>query len=354
MSSKQSNDESKKTPKRISLRDIAGELGISHVTVSRALRNMPNVSPELKVRIQVQAETMGYVPDPLLASLSSYSRTGKSKAVQAELAWINTWEPPERLRQYREFDLYWKGASDNAKRMGYQLEPFNLSEIPLRRLKTIFRTRNIQGILLPPLGAPTTLLDEFNWSDFSVVRFGQAIPQPHAHLVSSSQFENAMLAFDHIRDLGYQRIGCICEYARMRFFGSGYSWAQRALPSAQQLPLLTKNPTHSSEQTQRELDVWLRRHKPDAIFTDDTEVRGMLINLGYRIPEDIGLATTSVHDTDIDAGIDQQPYEIGWAAIRMLTSLIHERALGLPDCQSELLIEGIWIDGSMLPQKHKA
>lgn len=336
---------------RISLRDIAGELGISHVTVSRALRNMQNVTPELKARIQAKAEEMGYVPDPLLSSLSRYSRTGGNKAIQAELAWINTWDPPGRLRQYREFDLYWKGASDNAKRMGYHLEAFNLTEIPLPRLHAILRTRNILGILLSPLGAPTTLLDAFNWNDFAVVRFGQAIPQPHAHLVSSSQFENAMMAFDRMRELGYQRIGCICEYSRMRFFGSGYSWAQRALPATQQLPLLAKNPAHSSERKQRELDAWLRRYKPDAIFTDDTKIRGMLINLGYRIPDDIGLATTSIHDTDIDAGIDQRPYEIGWAATRMLTALISEKAFGLPDCQSELLIEGTWVDGSMLPAR---
>ncbi|WP_372795808.1 LacI family DNA-binding transcriptional regulator [Pontiella sp.] len=337
--------------RRISLRDIAGELGISHVTVSRALRNMQNVAPELKARIQSKADEMGYTPDPLLASLSRYSKTGGSKSIQAELAWMNVWDPPEQLRQHREFELYWKGASDNAERTGYRLEEFNMAEIPPSRLKAILRARNIQGIMLPPLGKPTTLLDTFDWSDFAVVRFGQAIRQPEVHIVGSSQQENAMLAFDRIHQLGYQRIGCVCQYSRMRFFGSGYIWAQRELPTNRQLPLLTKNTAHSFQQNQRELDAWLRRHKPDAIFTDDTEVRNMLINLGYSIPHDIALATTSIHDTDIDTGLDQRPYEIGWAATRMLTALINEKSFGIPECQSELLIEGIWVDSSMMPKK---
>jgi DNA-binding LacI/PurR family transcriptional regulator len=344
-------DPSKDPGRRVSLRDIAGELGISHVTVSRALRNMQNVAPELKTRIQAQADEMGYVPDPLLASLSSYSRTGKANAIRAELAWINTWDPPEWLRQHREFDLYWQGASENAKRMGYHLEAFNLEDLPIQRLKTILRSRNIQGVLLPPIGNASQPLNTFNWSDFAVVRFGQAIPQPEAHLVSSSQLENAMLAFDRMRRLGYQRIGYVCEYSRARHSGSGYSWAQRELPADQQLPLLTQNPAHSLEQKQQQFSEWLKQTRPDAILTDGSEALHMLKNLGYRVPEDIALATTSIHDTEIDAGIDQKPYEIGWAAIRMLSSLINEKAFGLPNCRSELLIEGQWIDGSMLPQR---
>ncbi|MDF7808359.1 LacI family DNA-binding transcriptional regulator [Pontiellaceae bacterium B12219] len=335
---------------RISQRDIASELRISHVTVSRALRNMANVSPELKARILAKADEMGYVPDPLLASLSRYSKTGGNNPVQAELAWLNTWTPPEKLRQFQEFELYWQGASDNARRMGYRVVEFNLSEIPLLRLKTILRTRNIQGILLPPVGNIPAVLENFDWSDYAVVRFGRATPEPRAHFVSSSQHENTMMAFDRIQQLGYQRIGCACEYERRRLFGSGFFWAQQKLPLSQQLPILTWHPENISEQ-QIKLKQWLEQNRPDAILTDNSETHRMLDNLGYRIPEDIALATTTVHDTDIDTGIDQRPYEIGWAATRMLTALMNEKSFGLPRNRSELLIEGSWVDGSMMPKK---
>ena len=92
--------------------------------------------------------------------------------------------------------------------------------------------------------------------------------------------------------------------------------------------------------------------QPDAILTDSNDVSTMLKNLGYRIPEDVGLATTSIHDTQIDAGIDQRPFEIGRAAVRILTALIAERSFGLPDCINETLIEGQWVDGSMMPPRN--
>ncbi|VGO11727.1 HTH-type transcriptional regulator KdgR [Pontiella desulfatans] len=337
--------------RRVTLRDIAKELGVSHVTVSKALRNQSGASEELKARIQAKAEEMGYQPDPMLAALSHYRKSSKTKPVQASLAWINTWTDPNQLRQFKEFDLYWQGAAESARRLGFKLQEFSTAEIPLRRLETILKTRNIQGILLPPLRDPVEGLQAFDWSSFAVVRFGQAIPFPETHFVTGAQMADTMLAFDRAHQLGYERIGFVCEYWRMRFFGVGYSWAQKTLPPKQQLPLLTLNQTDDFEHQQSVFEKWIAKAKPDAILTDNSNTLKMLSNLGYRIPEDLGLATTSIHDTPIDAGIDQRPFEIGRAAVRTLVSLLVEKNFGIPDCRNEILIEGQWIDGSMLPPR---
>jgi len=37
------------------------------------------------------------------------------------LAWINCWPDPKKLRSFKEFDLYWKGAFAEAERSGYRL-----------------------------------------------------------------------------------------------------------------------------------------------------------------------------------------------------------------------------------------
>lgn len=55
--------------KRISQRDIAKALGINVSTVSRALRNLEGVSPELKQQIEKLAEDKGYRPNPFAISL---------------------------------------------------------------------------------------------------------------------------------------------------------------------------------------------------------------------------------------------------------------------------------------------
>ncbi|MDF7801631.1 LacI family DNA-binding transcriptional regulator [Pontiellaceae bacterium B1224] len=335
---------------RVTLRDIAKQLGVSHVTVSKALRNQSGASAELKARIRQKADEMGYTPDPMLSALSHYRKTSKEKPVQSALAWINTWSNPKELRNHREFDLYWEGAKASAKRFGYHLEEFNLAEIPMRRLEGILKSRNIQGILMPSVGLHFSKeLEQFDWSSFATVRFGLTVPFPPTHFVTSAQMMNTMHSIERVHQLGYQRIGFVCEYWEKRFFGVGYSWAQKKLPKEQQLPPLLMNANDNLDQEQCALEIWLRYNKPDAIITDKSEVPLMLQNLGYRIPEDIGVATTSIHDTPINAGIDQRPEEIGRAAIRILTALIAERSFGLPDCLNETLVEGNWVDGSMLP-----
>ena len=55
--------------KRISQRDIAKQLGINVSTVSRALRGLDGVSPELKQKIEQLAEDHGYRPNPFAVSL---------------------------------------------------------------------------------------------------------------------------------------------------------------------------------------------------------------------------------------------------------------------------------------------
>ncbi|MBP5340588.1 MAG: LacI family DNA-binding transcriptional regulator [Prevotella sp.] len=55
--------------KHISQRDIARQLGVNVSTVSRALRGLDGVSPELKKEIERMAEERGYRPNPFATSL---------------------------------------------------------------------------------------------------------------------------------------------------------------------------------------------------------------------------------------------------------------------------------------------
>ena len=56
---------------RVTLSDVAQAVGVSAMTVSRALRGEDRVKPELVKQIQAVADSMGYVPDPAARALAS-------------------------------------------------------------------------------------------------------------------------------------------------------------------------------------------------------------------------------------------------------------------------------------------
>src|SRR6185436_18813978 len=47
----------------IRLKDIAAQAGVSVMTISKALRDEPDISAKTKTRIKLLAQQMGYVPD---------------------------------------------------------------------------------------------------------------------------------------------------------------------------------------------------------------------------------------------------------------------------------------------------
>jgi DNA-binding LacI/PurR family transcriptional regulator len=91
----------------VTVRQIAGRLNISHTTVSRALKDDPCITAAVRQKVRRMAELMGYQPDPMLAALAHYRRSNVAHPIASALAWINCWPEPERLRTFKEFDLYW-------------------------------------------------------------------------------------------------------------------------------------------------------------------------------------------------------------------------------------------------------
>lgn len=341
---------------RVTLRDIAHEIGVSHVTVSRALRNSSEISAAMRERILRKAEKMGYEPDPMLSALAKYRLSTREKPVLASLAWLNTWRQPESMHQYREFDLYWQGARATAKRFGFNLEQFFLSEISMPRLEQILKSRSIRGVLIAPPYDPATAyavadLSDFSWEDFSVVRLGRTQAYPAAHFVTSAQGSNTMLTLDVMRRKGYRRIGYVGFNRAMRIFLSGFTMGQHLSPEMERLSPLILEDSDPERKKLDQLRSWLSMEKPDAILMDIPYLPKMLNELGVRVPEDLALATVTIHDSPIDSGIDQEPEEIGRAAIRMLVALLTERNFGIPETRNEVLIQGSWVEGTMLPDR---
>ncbi|MBC8095708.1 MAG: LacI family DNA-binding transcriptional regulator [Akkermansiaceae bacterium] len=349
--------------KRISLKDLAEKLGVTKATVSMALRNSPRISPARKQQIQKLAAKMGYVRDPFLTRLAAYRRGGAPAKVLGVLAWVNHWEHPEALRQrFREFESYWQGTSEAARRLGYELEEirWDANRSP-KQFEQLLLDHGVQGVLVPPHNA---LLDwgDFDWNKFSIVRFGASVQKPDSNLVTADHFQGMVMAVRRIAELGYQRIGLIAgEAYNLRLGGnyaSGFYYGQVLLKLRPALPVLLtdygRRDRAGMEKQKNGLQKWLARWKPDAVVTTDVEIPGLIRELGYRIPQHIAVAGTSVRDVPVDAGIDQLSTVIGQVAAETLVKQINLNERGEPADPCRILVESGWQDGTSMPPRRPA
>jgi DNA-binding LacI/PurR family transcriptional regulator len=343
--------------KRVTLRDVAERVGVSHVTISLALRNHPSIPLKRRREIKRMAEAMGYRPDPLLSSLAAYRHGQRPAGIRSSLAWINHWDQPERLRQqHKEFDGYWRGASAAAERFGYRLEEIRWAEdCSARRFQQILLTRNVRGLLIPPHQSPPEW-GEFDWSKFPVIRFGLSVRTPDSHLVTADHLRAVVMAFERISRYGYRRAGLVvCGDFDRRLGGNytgGFYAAQKLFKFQHALPPLMTDERRYREQpakARETLRQWLLKHQPDAILTSVPQVPGMIRELGYRIPEDAAVAGTSIYDVPVDAGINQNPEAIGRIAVEMLVAQINVNERGEPAAPCRILVESLWQDGKSLP-----
>lgn len=339
---------------RLSLRDIAKSVGLSHVAVSLALRDSPRVSAENRARVKEAAARMGYRPDPMLASLAAYRQSRRPAGIRACLGWINRWEEPESLRRHREFDHYWQGAKEAAEALGYHLEEFRWpTGRPGRRLQTILETRGVRGLLIPP-HRNWVDMQGFDWSGFTLVRFGSSVTSLPAHTVTSDQSHCARLVYERAIALGYSKIGYVSDRTAERstrgHFCEGFLNAQQELAPKGRGPgaLLLGD---DGRRHRAELAGWLKTHRPDALVTTLPMLGALLAELGLRVPQDIAVAATSVLDGNFDAGADQNSHEIGRVAASVLAGLILENDRGLPRFQRRTLVEGRWVDGRSMPPR---
>ena len=345
--------ESPRSNVRVSLRDVARAVGVSHVTVSLALRHDPRISASRQREVETVAKQMGYCPDPMLSSLSAYRQAKRPITIRSTVAWLNQWRDPRGLRRLHEFDNYWQGAKAVAERLGYRLDEFVLKpDLTTARLQNILLTRNVRGILIPP---HLTGLDlpGFDWSFFSIVRFGASVKVPRAHIVTSDQTKCAAMAYARMFERGYRRIGYVSSWQHDRNtkgnFRAGYLSGQDALQHSRHhlVPLFLEE--ESGAQDIRILRQWLRTVKPDAILTSLRGLGPLLQGAACRVPEDVAVATTSLADGNFDSGVDQNSIEVGGVGMSTLAGLIHQNERGIPEFCRRILVEGRWVDGKSLP-----
>lgn len=328
----------------VKLSDIADELGVSVMTVSRALRNAAGVKPETRTKVFQMARRLKYRPDPALGVLNMYRHGRRRQAVGEKIAFLTDFPTPDGWRKAVTFVRYFEGVRRRARVLGYEVEPFWLGEkgITPRRASEILRGRGIRGIIIGPLASGHSVL-RLHWDYFSAVALGRALKEPDLAAVSAHHFQGMELACAQVVRRGYQRIGyAVTTHDEARTKSApraAFQLRQETFPGPPIPPLVL--PEFSKDA----IVAWARTHKPEVLLTSEQTHYDLLrAGLGRRAPA-IAFVHLNVDPASDHAGVDQAHDIVGEHAAALLHLKLVQRETGISLHGETLFIRCVWKEG---------
>ncbi len=337
---------------RPTLNDIARVLGYSKNTISLGLRGNPQIPEVTRARIRAAADRLGYRPNAVVSQLMAQLRSARTSRLQAKLALVNANIDPQAFRKHPTIPIYVEGCESRAESLGYDFDHFWLHdpELTAERWLRILNTRGIKGLVLVGLMDTNHLAEELEpvWRALPCVVTGVRTREPALSYCCVDHYNLALIAFERALALGYRRPGLVLDDVIdalvERRFSAGYLTGQRMLPRSQQLPVFGQVTGPGRAEVFR---AWLRRHKPDVVFTLYNSVIGWLKAEGLRIPDDIGVIQLEWRASRPEiAGMNQHNLVTGEAAVDMVVSQIHNNEPGVQEFPRATMIGATWVDGA--------
>lgn len=278
-----------------SIREVAQTAGVSVATVSRALRGLPRVSEETRVRVEQAARDLGYVASASAASLAS----GRTMTVGAIVPFVTRWF----------FANVVQGAEEVLRSAGYDLLLYNLGGDELLRRRVFsghLLAKRVDAVLvLGSLPLEAIELSSLRGLGGPLAVVGFAAPGYAS--VRIDDVEAARTATEHLLGLGHRRIAFITgsrhdelhfTTPRDRLEGYRRAMAAAGVPVPRQAVAHGDFTVASGQAAARRL--LSRADRPTAIFAASDEMAfGVLSTAraqGLRIPEDLSVIGIDDHE----------------------------------------------------------
>ena len=187
---------------QITLKDIAEELNLSVTAVSRALRNMPDISKDTTNLVKETARRLGYKKN--LAA--SYLKTARSMTLGVIV--------PDICNPV--FSYMYKGIENKCREKGYTLmlgisNEESESEVALAENMI---SHGIDGIFIVPSKDSETDKHISNVSDLPCIVLQRKRKSGAEYFVQSNDYEGGYLAAEHLYERGHRKF--ILVFADMR------------------------------------------------------------------------------------------------------------------------------------------
>ncbi len=310
--------------KQSTIKDIAKRLNISISTVSRALKNAPDVSNETKNAVMSVAEELHYQPNRLAVSFR-VKQTNTIGVIVPNLDYV--------------LSTMVKGIDEVALEAGYTVMVCQSNESFGREvLNTSRMLQSLVDGLIISVSSETKTFDhikKFVERDLPIVAFDRIVPEIIAPNVILDNEYAGYLATEHLIEQGYKNIAILAGPKNLGISNArmdGYLKAHKE----NNLKVDQKNIIHCDFNQDYAYfatkELLKSKNRPDAIFTiSDRMAIGAMIAIkerGLKMPTDIGLIGFNNEPmlsllTPTISSIEQPMFEIGKMAAKIFIERLH-------------------------------
>lgn len=271
----------------VRLKDIARDLGVSVVTVSKVLRGNSDIGEETRKRVLKRMKELNYQPNMLARGLAS----GKTYTVGLVV--------PDLVHPF--FAEFAKSLSGVLRKSNYALVLASSEEDPeieRQEIRTLLR-RGIDVLLIASCQPNLRNFYELGDVQTPYLLFDRNFPHLAAHFVGSDDLRVGEMATNHLIEVGRKKIAHIAgknsspSYDRLRGFRNAMT--EHRLPVPDDYVIVCDQTEERGDKNGYEAMKTLLAlpERPDAVFcyNDQMAIGAIeaIIAAGLRVPEDIAV-----------------------------------------------------------------
>ncbi len=340
--------------KRPPLKLIAEILGISKMTVSRALREGTSVDPEVRRQVRDTALRLGYEPDTRISQVMSAIRRSQAPQYRENVALVCTHRQGADRNNSGALDGEFEGARRRALQLGYKIDEFYTTDPAVNgaSLSRILQSRGIRAALIGPSSFERTHPHIWlEWKQFCCVLIGRSLANVGLPRVEHDHYFGCVLAVRRLKRLRYKRLGLVMSHAmdersarlvRSAFLGFhplGSKEAQKLIYT-------------SNEYDAKALQKWMAQHQPECLLVNFEEVFPRVEQMMENLPSGTGLAALNWSEKrPAIAGVNQHYASIGEQAMDLLVLRLQGNQFGLDPLAPSIKVPGSWVDSPELPPR---
>jgi len=191
------------------IKDIAKKIGKSTTTVSRALNDFDDISPETKESVRRAAEELGYIPNTMAQRLQ--------KQQTDTIGLIIPTSGPRFSDPF--FSEFIAGIGNTAGRLGYDLlvstrEP---GELELESYRHNIRSHRVDGFIIVRTRCDDPRINYLRKTGFPFASFGRTDGELDFPYVDEDSEYGMKLVIEYLAKLGHKRLGVIAPPGHLEF-----------------------------------------------------------------------------------------------------------------------------------------